>query len=61
MHSIQKGFKHAVTGRPVYKMNFKEASDEEERGNSYSLLAMRRTTRSQLREGDPPWEGRLWE
>ena len=25
------------------------------------LLAMKNTTRSQLREGDQPWEGRLWE
>ena len=25
------------------------------------LLAMKRTTRSQLRKGDQPWEGRLWE
>lgn len=25
------------------------------------LLAMKSTTRSQLREGDRPWEGRLWE
>ena len=25
------------------------------------LLAMRRTTRGQLREGDRAWEGRLWE
>ncbi len=25
------------------------------------LLAMKRTTRSQLREGDRSWEGRLWE
>ena len=25
------------------------------------LLVMQRTTRSQLRKGDRPWEGRLWE
>ncbi len=25
------------------------------------LLTMQRTTRSQLRKGDRPWEGRLWE
>ena len=25
------------------------------------LLAMKSTTRSQLRKGDQPWEGRLWE
>jgi hypothetical protein len=25
------------------------------------LLAMKNTIRSQLREGDQPWEGRLWE
>jgi len=61
MHSIQKWFKHAVPGRPVYKMNIEEASDEEERCSSYILLAMKRTTRGQLREGDLPWEGRLWE
>jgi len=64
MYSIQKGFKHAVPGRPVYKMNIEEASDEEERGSSYSLLATKRTTSlsavalakegGQLREGDLP-------
>ena len=31
---------------PVYRMN---------------ILTMKRTTRSQLRKGDRPWEGRLWE
>jgi hypothetical protein len=31
---------------PVYRMNIRR---------------MKRTTRSQLREGDRPWEGRLWE
>ena len=31
---------------PVYRMNIRE---------------MKRTTRSQLREGDRPWGGRLWE
>ena len=31
---------------PVYRMNIQK---------------MKRTTRSQLREGDRPWEGRLWE
>jgi len=46
--------------RPVYRMNIEEASGEEERGSSYSLPAMKTTTRSQLREGDLPWEGRLW-
>ena len=25
------------------------------------LLAMKRTTRGQLRKGDRPWEGRLWD
>ena len=47
MHSIQKGFKS-----PVYKMSIEEQKE---------LLTMKRTTRGQLREGDRPWEGRLWE
>jgi len=47
MRSIQKGFKS-----PVYKMNIEEQK---------KLLAMKRTTRGQLREGDRSWEGRLWE
>jgi hypothetical protein len=47
MCEIQKGFKS-----PVYKMNIEEQK---------KLLAMKRTTRSQLREGDRSWEGRLWE
>ena len=44
---IQKGLKS-----PVYKMNIEEQK---------KLLTMQRTTRSQLREGDRSWEGRLWE
>ena len=47
MCEIQKGFKS-----PVYKMNIEEQK---------KLLAMKRTTRGQLREGDRSWEGRLWE
>jgi len=47
MHLIQKGFKS-----PVYRMNIEEQK---------KLLTMQRTTRSQLREGDRAWEGRLWE
>ena len=47
MHLIQKRFKSSV-----YKMNIEEQK---------KLLAMKRTTRSQLREGDRSWEGRLWE
>ncbi len=47
MHLIQKGFKS-----PVYRMNIEEQK---------KLLTMKRTTRSQLREGDRAWEGRLWE
>jgi hypothetical protein len=46
MHSIQKGFKSSV-----YKMSIEEQK---------KLLAMKRTTRGQLREGDRSWEGRLW-
>ena len=47
MHLIQKGFKS-----PVYKMNIEEQK---------KLLAMKRTTRSQLRDREGSWEGRLWE
>lgn len=47
MGLIQKGFKS-----PVYKMTIEEQK---------KLLAMKRTTRGQLREGDRSWEGRLWE
>jgi len=47
MGVIQKGFKS-----PVYRMNIEEQK---------KLLTMKRTTRSQLREGDRTWEGRLWE
>ena len=36
----------------VYRMNIEEQK---------KLLAMQRTTRGQLRKGDRPWEGRLWE
>ena len=43
----QKGFKS-----PVYRMNIEEQK---------KLLAMKSTTRSQLRKGDRPWGGRLWE
>ena len=37
---------------PVNRMNIEEQK---------KLLAMKITTRSQLRKGDRPWEGRLWE
>ena len=47
MHLIQKGFKSSV-----YRMNIEEQKKQ---------LTMQRTTRSQLREGDRAWEGRLWE
>ena len=47
MHSIQKGFKSLV-----HKMRIEEQK---------KLLTMKRTTRGQLRKGDRPWEGRLWE
>ena len=43
----QKGFKS-----PVYRMK-----NEEQK----KLLTLKSTTRSQLREGDRPWGGRLWE
>lgn len=47
MRRYQKGFKS-----PVNRMNIEEQK---------KLLTMKSTTRSQLREGDRPWEGRLWE
>ena len=47
MHLIQKRFKSSV-----YKMNIEEQK---------KLLAMKRTTRSQLRDREGSWEGRLWE
>ena len=47
MGVIQKGFKS-----PVYRMNIEEQK---------KLLTMKSTTRGQLRKGDRPWEGRLWE
>ena len=47
MGVVQKGFKS-----PVYRMNTEEQK---------KLLAVERTTRGQLREGDRAWEGRLWE
>ena len=47
MDVIQRRFKSSV-----YRMNIEEQK---------KLLAMKRTTRGQLREGDRPWEGRLWE
>ena len=47
MHGNQRGFKS-----PVYRMNIEEQK---------KLLTMQRTIRSQLREGDRPWEGRLGE
>ena len=47
MGTIQKGFKS-----PVNRMNIEEQK---------KLLAMKSTTRGQLRKGDRPWEGRLWE
>lgn len=37
---------------PVYRMNNEEQN---------KLLTMKSTTRSQLRKGDRPWGGRLWE
>jgi hypothetical protein len=47
MGAIQRRFKS-----PVYRMNIEEQK---------KLLTMKSTTRSQLRKGDRPWEGRLWE
>ena len=47
MHLIQKRFKSSV-----YKMNIEEQK---------KLLAIKRTTRSQLRDREGSWEGRLWE
>ena len=47
MHRNQMGFKS-----PVNRMNIEEPKKE---------LTMKSTTRSQLRKGDRPWEGRLWE
>ena len=47
MGTVQMGFKS-----PVYRTNIEEPKKE---------LAMKRTTRGQLRKGDRPWEGRLWE
>ena len=47
MHRDQEGFKS-----PVNRMNTEEQK---------KLLAVKRTTRSQLRKGDRPWGGRLWE
>ena len=47
MGTVQKGFKS-----PVYRTNIEE---------SKKVLTMQRTTRGQLRKGDRPWEGRLWE
>jgi len=47
MHGNQKGFKSLV-----HRMNIEEQK---------KLLAMKRTIRSQLREGDRTWEGRLGE
>ena len=47
MGGNQKGFKS-----PVYRMNIEEQK---------KLLAMKSTTRSQLRKGGRPWGGRLWE
>ena len=47
MHRNQKGFKS-----PVNRMNIEEQK---------KLLTMKSTTRGQLRKGDRPWGGRLWE
>ena len=47
MHRNQMGFKSLVN-----RMNTEEQKE---------LLAVKSTTRGQLREGDRPWEGRLWE
>ena len=47
MGTVQKGFKS-----PVYRTNIEEPKE---------VLTMKRTTRGQLRKGDRPWEGRLWE
>ena len=47
MGEDQKGFKS-----PVYRVNIEEQK---------KLLAMKRTTRGQLRKGDRPWGGRLGE
>jgi hypothetical protein len=57
MDVIQRRFKSSV-----YRMNrvkgYAHAVPIEEQKK---LLAMRRTTRGQLREGDRAWKGRLWE
>ncbi len=47
MGTVQRGFKS-----PVYRTNIEEPKN---------VLTMKRTTRGQLRMGDRPWEGRLWE
>jgi len=47
MGTVQMGFKS-----PVYRTNIEEQK---------KLLPMKRTTRSQLRSREGPWEGRLWE
>jgi hypothetical protein len=47
MGVIQRGFKSLV-----YRMNIEEQK---------KLLAMKRTTRGQLRDREGSWEGRLWE
>ena len=47
MGTVQMGFKS-----PVYRTNIEEQK---------KLLPMQRTTRSQLRSREGPWEGRLWE
>lgn len=54
MGENQKGFKS-----PVYRMNIEE--QKKLISPTKSGLAMKRTTRSQLRKGNQPWEGRLWE
>jgi hypothetical protein len=47
MGTVQRGFKSSV-----YRTNIEEPKN---------VLTMKRTTRGQLRKGDRPWEGRLWE
>lgn len=47
MGAIQRRFKSSV-----YRMNIEEQK---------KLLAMKRTTRGQLRDREGAWEGRLWE
>ena len=49
--------KHALKPERVQVPCYNRMNIEEQK----KLLAMKRTTRSQLHEGDRLWEGRLWE